>query len=273
MNGIVLILILTVAVAGGCKKNKDSKPKEIIPKVLDFRGPTVVTASGLEAFEYKVAYRGGSSFSFTIVGYGATIEVPDTAYPNKVLVTWNQSSVDTFAYLVCVETSVSGLVSDPDSLGVTLKKFCPWTMDDFVGIWTGIETGDSDTTLTLSFIHNPEDGNQVLRVKAMADTNAQGGVYVPPFLSRLFVAWGERFIAGQGNEGDVLLHINLTDGKITIENDLWGESLPGRNHYWTGGSGTWCGCTDSIQLNFEMYWSTDFSKPNKTSIIELVKQE
>jgi len=227
----------------------------------------------LEAFEYKVAYRSGSSFSFTTVGYGATIEVPDTAYPNKVLVTWNQSSVDTFAYLVCVETSVSGLVSDPDSLGVTLKKFCPWTMDDFVGIWTGIETGDSDTTLTLSFIHNTEDGNQVLRVKAMADTNAQGGVYVPPFLSRLFVAWGERFIAGQGNEGDVLLHINLTDGKITIENDLWGESLPGRNHYWTGGSGTWCGCTDSIQLNFEMYWSTDFSKPNKTSIIELVKQE
>ncbi|MCD6200506.1 MAG: hypothetical protein J7K46_01720 [Bacteroidales bacterium] len=270
---VVAGLVVAVTLMSGCKKKKkDEPPKDIIPEVLDFRGPTVVMASGLEPLEYKVAYRAGSKYTFTATGYEATIEVPDTAYPNIVNVTWHQSSVDTSAYLVCVETSVTGNVSDPDSLAVTLKKFCAWSMDDFTGTWEGNETGDSDTTLLLSIVYDPADGEDVLRVKAVADTNSDGGVYAPPFLSRLFDAWGERFVSLKGNEGDVLLHVNLLSGKIIIENDFWGETMPGPNHYWTGGEGTWCGCNDSINLNFEMYWSTDYSKPNETSTVKLKKQ-
>ena len=267
-------LAMVVLMMTGCKKNKkDQKPKTIIPEVLDFRGPKEVTASGLEPLEYRVAYRSGSKYKFTPVGYGADIAVPDTAYPNVVMVTWHQSSVDTAAWLVCVETSVSGLTSDPDSLRIILKKFCPWSIDDFTGTWTGSETGDCDTSLVLSIVHDPADGDNVIRVKAVADTNSAGGVYSPPFMSRLFDAWGERFIPGQGNEGDVLLHLSLIDDKVLVENDYWGETLPGENHYWTGGKGTWCGCNDSLKISFELYWSTDFSKPNKTSTLRLRKKE
>jgi len=270
---IITAFILVSLFLTECKKKENEKiPEVIIPEVLDFRGPAVITASGVKPLEYKVAYRAGSKYAFTPEGYEAAIEVPDTAYPNEVLVTWHSSEVDTFAYLICVETSVSGLKSDPDSLKVTLKKFCSWNIDDFTGTWDGKETGDSDTTLILSIVHHPQDGDHVLRVKAVADTNADGGIYTPPFLSKLFVAWGERFVAGQGNEGDVLLNVDLSGSKIIIENDYWGETLPGESHYWTGGSGTWCGCTDSIHLNFEMYRSSDFSKPNKTSSVEIVKQ-
>ncbi|HHJ09281.1 MAG TPA: hypothetical protein ENK25_00110 [Bacteroidetes bacterium] len=274
-NLLVIIagLVVAVTLMSGCKKKKkDEPPQDIIPKILDFRGPTVVTASGLEPLEYKVAYQAGSKYTFTPVGYEATVEVPDTAYPNIVNVTWHQSSVDTSAYLVCVETSKTGNVSKPDSLFILLKKFCPWALEDFTGTWAGSETGDSDTTLLLSIVHDPADGDNVLRVKAIADTNSDGGIFAPPFLLRLFDIRGERFVDSIGNEGDVLLHVNLISGKIIIENDLWGETMPGKNHYWTGGEGSWCGCSDSINLDFEMYWSTDFSKPNKTSTVKLKKQ-
>ncbi len=269
---VMTVLLMAVTLLISCKKKKEDKPKDIIPIVLNFKGPLVVTASGLEPLEYSVAYRAGSKYKFTPIGYEATIEVPDTNRPNIVNVTWHQSSVDTSAYLVCVETSSTGNVSEPDSLFIILKKFCPWSIDDFAGTWKATESGDSDTTLLLTIMHDPADGDNVLRVKAIADSNSDGGMYAPPFLLQLFDAWGERFVENTGNEGDVLLHVNLYSGKIIIENDLWGETMPGENHYWTGGEGSWCGCNDSINLNFEMYWSTDFSKPNKTSTVRMKKQ-
>jgi hypothetical protein len=268
-----MVALVTLAVSGCNKDKKDDDPKEIIPVVLDFRGPQDVAASGLEVLEYKVAFRAGSKYEFTPVGWPADVTVPDTAYPNVVMVRWYQSSVDTAAWLVCVETSATGNVSEPDSLPVKLRKFCPWTLEDFVGTWKGTETGDSDTSLTVNIEIDTLHSGNVLRVKAAYQPNDSGGVYEPPFLKQVFQAWGERFVPEKGNEGDVLLYVNLTRGTILIENDYQGKTLPGENYYWTGGKGTWCGCVDSININYELYWSTDFSKPKQTCTVRLKKEE
>lgn len=272
IRGILLMLVL-LAVAVSCKKDKkDDEPKDVIPIVLDFRGPQDVAASGLESLEYKVAFRAGSKYQFTPVGWAADVSVPDTAHPNIVMVRWHQSSVDTSAWLVCVETSSTGHTSEPDSLYVILRKFCPWEIGDFAGTWKGSETGDSDTSLVVSIEVDTLHGDNVLRVKAVHQPNDSGGIYEPPFMKQLFNAWGERFVSGKGNEGDVLLYMNLLRGTLLIENDYQGETMPGKNHYWTGGEGTWCGCVDSLNIEYELYWSTDFSKPNKICTVKLKKE-
>ena len=269
----LIALVTVVLLAAGCKKDKKDEPKEIIPVVLDFRGPQLVAASGLEALEYKVAFRAGSKYQFTPIGWPADITVPDSVYPNKVMVTWHQSSLDTAAWLVCVETSSTGNVSEPDSLRIILKKYCPWQLEDFAGVWKGSESGDSDTSLVLNIEVDTLHGKNVLRVKAVRQANDSGGVYEPPFLKQVFKAWDERFVEDEGNEGDVLLHVNLLRGRVVIENDYQGKTMPGEGHYWTGGEGTWCGCDDSLKINYELYWSTDFSKPNKTCTVKLKKEK
>ncbi len=273
LAGTLLLMTAFLLFQPGCKKdNKDEKPKDIIPVVLDFRGPLEVTASGLEPLEYKVAYRAGSKYRFWAEGWPADITVPDTNYPNRVMVLWHQASVDTSAMLMCIETSSTGHESEPDTLFITLKKFCPWSLDDFAGTWKGEETGDSDTSLTLTIEVDTLHRGQVLRVKAVRQPNDSGGVYEPPFLKQVFDAWGERFVEDRGNEGDVLLYVNLVRGKILIENDYQGMTLPGQHHYWTGGEGYWCGCDDSLVIHYELYWSTDFSKPNRICTVRLQKE-
>lgn len=267
---VLLMLLMGLLVAGGCKKKKEEVPQEIIPKVLDFQGPTDVVASGIEELEYSVAYRTGSTWEFTAVGWPATITVPDTAFSNRVHVVWQQSDQDTAAWLVCVETSATGNVSDPDSLQVTLHGYCPILIGDFEGNWQGYSTGDSEDTLAVTITQGP--GTDVLRVLHLPDSLDGGGQYLPPFMQSVFKVWGERFVAGKGNEGDVLLHMDLASGKLYIENDFWGQTLPGPYNYWTGGDGTWSGCDTTMVIHFNLYWSTNYSKPNMTSTINLHKE-
>ncbi len=268
------LMVMAAFLFTGCTESDVEKARDaydwnkVIPKILDFQGPTEVSASGLAAVKYSVAYRGGSTYNWTTAGYEADIK-QDSIYPNVVYVTWHQSSVDTSAYLIVTETTHGGVTSEPDSLHVILKRFCPWSIDDFVGTWKGSETGDSKVDdLTVTVVHNAEDGDNVIRVKAVPD----GDVFHPPFLSKVYEGWGETFQKGHGNEGDVLLHIGLLDGSITIEHDYWGQTLPGPYDYWTGGGGTWSGCTGMMNIDFYMYWSQNFSKPNRKSHVEIKKQ-
>ncbi len=271
LTGMIVIASLLIV---GCTKSDIEKSRDaydwskIQPKILGFTGPAQVSASGLSASTYEVAHRGGSTYQWSVYGYGAKIK-QDSIFPNIAYITWDQSSVDTVGYVVVQETTFSGVTSQPDTMKTVLKRFCPYSIDDFVGTWKGSENGDSEVDdLTVTIVHDPADGDNVLRVKHVAN----GDAFNPPFLSQVYAGWGEAFQAGHGNEGDVLLHMGLLDGSIYIAHDYWGQTLPGPYDYWTGGSGTWSGCTNSMSIDFFMYWSQDFSKPNRQSHLELTKE-
>lgn len=212
------------------------------PKIFDFSGPTLVSASGQAASIYSVAGRGGSSYEFATIGWGADIMI-DEKNNFKAHVTWNQASADTVAFITVVETTHAGLKSDTDTIKVTLTAFCPMTIDDFVSAsWTGTETGDSEVDpLNVTFVKGT--GNVII-------AKASGGI--PAFLSKVFTGWGEVFQPGFGNEGDIKLQIDLLTGVITIPLEYWGQTLPGPYDYDQNGSGFWSGCGAASTLSFDM---------------------
>ncbi len=281
--GLLGFIAVVAFLVSSCVKSPVEKSREsydwnsIVPKILYFHGPTEVAASGLAAVTYEVPSRGGSTYEWKAEGYGATI-VPRDNYPNIADVTWDQSSVDTSALLIVTETTHGGQTAS-DTLAVTLKKFCPWNISDFVGTWKGMEqifrekTGaivkDSlDITLEITADPNNENG---LVIKSIEDPNAEGGKYLPQILAPIYGGWGERFQEGNPDEGNVYLTMGLLDGSITVKDAHWGQTLPGPYDYWCDGGGAWSGCTSSMKFTFNMYWAEDKSD-GYGSIITVTKQ-
>lgn len=244
--GILGIFVAFIFLLSSCgltdieQAAEDYNYNKIIPMIFDFTGPTTVSASGLAASTYSVAGRGGSTYTFTPVGYGATIVEGD--YPFIVDVTWNQSSVDTSALLLVTETTMGGLTSAADTLEITLKKFCPMDLADFLGTWSGTEEGDCDNDpITVTFVAGSAANTIV----------AEATAGIPAFLGCVFTGWTEVFQAGFGNEGDIILTIGLLDGTIDINQEYMGQTLPGPYDYDQNGSGTWSGCGASPTMTFD----------------------
>ena len=81
---IVSIFGLFVASAflfSACTKSDIEKSQEsydwskVQPMIIDFAGPTLVSASGQVASNYSVAGRGGSTYEFTAHNWSANIEI------------------------------------------------------------------------------------------------------------------------------------------------------------------------------------------------------
>ena len=240
------------------KANEDYNFDNIVPKIFNFTGPTTLSASGLGYVEYSCLYRGGSTYSFTAEGHAATITIKEGC-PNVAKVTWDQSDVDVTAKLFVVETTAGGKTSAPDTLEITLNKFCPMTIADFVGTWTGQETGDCSNAITVTF----EAGTEANTIVARATSG------IPAFLGCIFTGWGEVFQPGFGNEGDIILTIGLTDGTVTINLEYWGQTLPGPWDYQQNGGGTWSGCGAAPTMSFDMLMD---ASGWKSSHLELTKQ-
>lgn len=266
---IVSIFGLFVAAAflfSACTKSDVVKSQEsydwskVQPLIMDFVGPTLVSASGQVASDYSVAGRGGSTYEFTAHQWGADIQI-DPEFNFKASVTWNQASADTVALLTVVETTHAGVKSAPDTIVVTLEAFCPMTIDDFVSAsWTGTETGDSDIDpLNISFEKGTGD---VIVAKATAG--------IPAFLSQVFTGWGESFQAGFGNEGDIHLTIGALDGSISGTGVYWGQTLPGPYDYWQVVGGNWngCGAAPHMSISYGLDWADD-GGANRQSQIEI----
>jgi hypothetical protein len=264
--GILGILVAFVFLLSSCglteveQSQEDYNYNKIIPKIMDFSGPTTVSASGLAVSEYSVLYRGGSTYTFTAVGYGATIETGEM--PNHANVTWNQSSVDTSAILIAVETTQGGVVSDPDTLEITLNKFCPLTINDFLGDWTGTEAGDCDNDpFTVTFVAGAEENTIV----------AEATAGIPAFLACVFIGWTEVFQAGFGNEGDIILTIGLLDGTVTINQEYMGQTLPGPYDYDQNGSGTWSGCGAAPTMTFDFGLDASMWRKSTMTLTKVTK--
>ena len=257
------LFVAAIFVFSACSKSDIEKANDaydwskVQPKILGFTGPMEGAASGLAPLTYSVDGRGGSTYTFETIGHGATIVI-DEQYASVAYVTWDQSGVAVNASITVYETTHAGLTSDKDTIDVVLAPFCPKSLADFVGAWTGTETGDTELDpLNVTFIAGT--GDQIIG-------EAIGGI--PVFLSAVFTGWGEVFQAGHGNEGDILINLNLLTGAVTIPDLYWGQTLPGPYDYNQAGGGTWSGC-GSHTMSFD--FGIDASMW-RISHIEITKQ-
>ncbi len=258
---IVAAFLFSACTDSDIKKSQDSYDwSSVQPKILNFSGPTLVSASGQASSLYSVAGRGGSTYEFVADGWTADIQI-DEEFNFKAYVTWHQASEDVTALFIVTETTHAGVKSDPDTIVVTLEAFCPMTIDDFVASsWTGTETGDSEVDpLTVTFEKGA--GNVII-------AKASGGI--PAFLSQVFTGWGESFQAGYGNEGDILLFIGLLDGSVSGTGEYWGQTLPGPYDYWQVVGGNWngCGAAPHLSVSYGLDWAND-GTANRQSQVEL----
>ncbi len=240
---ISVVLVITSLFIVGCTKSDVDRARDdynwnnIEPMILNFTGPTDVAASGLTPLPYSVAHRGGSSYEWTTYLYGATIEVPDPNLPNEVMVTWNQSSVDTVGYLICVETTFAGKKSAPDSLKVTLKKFCPLQngANDLVGDWGGV-----DAYYYASTVHTTAIDDESVYIDSL-------GI---PFIEDW---WGEPVV----EKGTLKMMVD-NEGFVTIPRQYAFTTVwEGDNYrYEIKGEGQWenCDATPVLHLIYDIYY-------------------
>lgn len=265
---ITAVLGLALFLMSGCTETRFDKAESydfnaIDPIISGLSGPAEFAASGLAAARYTVHQRTGSTYAWTVTGGDVLSISPVPGYPGYVDILYAQSSVDVDGVVVSVtETTSGGKTSPAVTMNTDLKAFCPLTVADFVGTWTGTEDGDGagDVTVTME----KGAGADEIVVKAIDGT--------PQFLSNVFIGWGEVFQPGIGNEGDIILHINELNGAISINLDYWGQTLPGPYDYWTTGSGTWSGCGGpSVIIDFGLDWD-ETGTARYASTLTLTKQ-
>lgn len=228
----------------------------VSPFVISISGPANGVASGAWIMNYSVPHDDGATYEWTVFDHTATV-TPDAS--GGAAITWDLSATDITGGVRCVKT-YKGLQSVPATFSTDLIGFCPMTVDDFVGTWTGVETGDSKVDpLTVTIIKG--SGVDEVIVKAVAG--------IPGFHSAIFTGWGEVFQSGFGNEGDIILQINELTGAITIPLIYWGQTLPGPYDYEQNGSGIWSGCGAAPSMSIDMLMD---ASGWRSSHLELTKQ-
>lgn len=266
---IISLLIIVIVAFLGCTKsdiekaNEDYNYNNIEPYIYAITGPAATAASGLASVTYTATPRGGSTYTWSVEDHGATINVLNPSY--KVEILWDQSDVDVTAKVVCIEKTQGGKVSEPAYYDVSLSKFKPMEFDEFLGDWSGTETDEGGNTYDLN-----------LTLTAGADENtlifaATDGT--PALMSALFEGWGETFQPGFGNEGDIILIVDLLTGGVSIDCSVYvGQTEPGPWDYWFRGIGTWEGFNKTMSFDFFLQFDDQCQDDYNPSSITLAKQ-
>lgn len=276
---IAVILLAGVFILNSCSEDDDYNWGSYQPVIVGtINGPAAVAASGL--IDYPVSYemsyvRGGSSFEWTVTTYSGegtptvTLEEKDGC-PGKVakIVFPQRAALDT-AYVSVVEVSSKGVSSEPKVKKIILNAFCPLTIDDFVGTFDAVQTRSTGTIANYAVVITKDDDN-TLRV----NTDVTG---IPGFLQNVFTAWGEHFVAGLGQEGDILMDWGIADGTLTLEKGAYWGRTDYDYDYWYVGSGNWSGCTNTMTVSFEMHYDdlnfNDGGNHSYTIVIDLTTKK
>ncbi len=249
-------------IVSACEKTDIQKANEaydfnsIVPVVQGVVGPTSVSQTFSETYSVNY-FRGGSTWSWEVTGATITATSDDT---RSVTVSFPD---DGTAVLAVTETTEGGKTSETFTYDdITVNPFCPMSRDDFLGTWSGQETGDSEGDISVTFIAGA--GANEIVVEATDGT--------PGILSKVFTGWGETFQPGFGPEGDITLVVN-ENGSIAIGHVYWGQTLPGPYDYWYHGSGNWdgCGAAPSMSFDFNLDWAGDGGS-NRSSSVAMTKQ-
>jgi hypothetical protein len=207
----------------------------IIPKVLDgVQGPEIA----IQTFtaDYTIGYyRGGSTWNWSAADATVSSVSEDT---RVATIEFNTFPADSFATVTVTETTMGGITSDPVSMEVRVKKYCPLVNGnaDLVGSWSGDDGGyDSQITTVVSGTSLEVSG---LSVGVITDW------------------WGEAILEG----GSFLLTVN-EDGTLNIPRQyIYTTEWDGDPYrYEIIGSGTWdnCGTSPSLLISYDIYYEGD----------------
>jgi hypothetical protein len=223
----------------GCGEDEDYEYDGVVPAIVDgVQGVTEINQSFSSDF-YVDYCREGSTWSWTAVDATVTSVSDDT---KTATVEFADLPADGYAEVIVIETTVKGVVSDPDTLEVLVNQYCAIdSNEDLEGSWSGTD-GFEDTYYD----------SQVLTFDATETEITIDGLNY----GWIVEYWGESITSG----GSVPLIIN-EDGTVEIEYQYyfttdWGGSP---YEYYIEGSGTWSNCNDDpeITIEYTLYNYTD----------------
>jgi len=208
--------------------------------VISISGPDVGVASGAGTMNYSVAHDDGATYAWSVVDHTATV-TPDAS--GGAAITWDLSATDKTVGVSCVKT-FKGLESVPATFSTDLIGYVAKTIGDFVGTFSGDESGGGTTTFTT--VAGTEADELIFPV---------GGSGFPALFVKTLTDWGEHFQAGYGNDGNIIVTMNMTTGAVTIEEQYWGVTDWGLGEdpdyvYNIKGEGYWDGKDMTIHLNY-----------------------
>jgi len=235
---LLVILSISTSLFVGCDDDDGYDFDAIVPIVQDFSGPSEAFASGAGFVTYSVTGRGGSTFEYSVTGIEATIVKSDDE--TSAQITFAQSDVNVEAVVSVVETTYGGVESTPAVINVSLNKFKPMAFEDFLGDWIG--TGYDGYSLDFEAVAGLGENELILK--------AVGGI--PALYPAIFIGWEETFQAGFGNDGDIVVQLDLETGGISMAEQYWGQTLPGPYDYWFSGDGLWDGFNQTMTINYGM---------------------
>lgn len=232
---IKILAIVAILFTMGCDDKEGYDYDAIIPKVLDgVQGPTEAVQTFTATYSTSY-FRGGSTWTWTASDAKIKSVSDDT---HSAVVEFDQYPADGYATITVTETTHGGLTSDPATLEVLVKKYCPLTngVNDLVGTWTG-DDGWFDCIITSA---------------------VSGGKLQFSGMSFGFIEgfWGETVIDSKPIE----VTIN-EDGTLEIPRQyVYTTEYDGDTYdYEIKGSGTWdnCGGSPVLVIKYDVYYAGD----------------
>jgi len=206
----------------------------IVPKVLGVSGASVAIQTFTATYSPNY-YRGGSTWNWS-ADQAVVQSVSDDTRTATIL--FDQYPSDGYATVIVTETTQGGVTSDPVSVEVEVKKYCPLAngVNDLVGSWSGTDADeDSQVTTTAS-----GDKLEVTGLSFGMITNW----------------WGETILEG----GSFLMTVN-EDGTLAIPRQyIYTTDWNGDPYrYEIIGDGTWDNCTTTptLLITYDIYYEGD----------------
>lgn len=148
--------------------------------------------------------------------------------------------------------------SEVESLSVSLHKFKPRTIDEFIGTWS---TNDGDNEYSVEI---EKTGESELTIKAFE----KGGSLYSAIFAPTYIGWDEPIVAGHGNDGSIVLDVDLTTGVVTLQYQKMGLTTWGT--YWYEADGVWDGFDMKISLVLDWFYAKgDLDNPQDNIGLDL----
>ena len=193
----VFFLLLAIFVFSSCEKKDDYDYNSIEPIIEAINGQ-ITGLVQTQSVEFSVFPRGGSKFEWEAIN--ASIDSINEA-TNKAKVYFENDGEVT---ITVVETTLGGKKSPPKSVTFMVGEFCPFVIDNFIGVFNCDEEGYG--VYTVNFTKDPAFPNRVYNDNFW-DYAAAGQLIYYEFdgsLNQNITVPLQPFIFGDDSEGTVV---------------------------------------------------------------------